>query len=73
MPLRRHEHHGLLRTSTRKRAWLVPIAALVAAALLYRNRASLGKIRANVSAFEMPTAWMYDALASRYHSGNSVR
>jgi SAM-dependent methyltransferase len=69
MPPRRHEHHGLSRTSTPKRGWLVPIAALGAAAMLYRNRASLGKIRANVRAFDLPTAGMYDTLVASVLGG----
>jgi SAM-dependent methyltransferase len=52
----------------RKRFWLVPVAAL-GAALLYRNRNSLERARANVRAFDLPTAGMYDALVASLLSG----
>ena len=49
----------------RKRFWFVPTAAL-GAVLLYRNRhrASLERIHANVHAFDLPTAGLYDALVA---------
>jgi SAM-dependent methyltransferase len=43
-----------------KRSWLVLIAAL--GAVLYRNRASLKQLYANVRAFGLPSVSMYDAL-----------
>jgi SAM-dependent methyltransferase len=46
---------------TPKRIWLVPIIALVAA-LLYRNRISLKQIYANIRAFDLPSAAIYDVL-----------
>jgi SAM-dependent methyltransferase len=55
-----------------RRTWLVPIAALVAA-LLYRNRASLKQIYANVRAFDLPSAGMYDALVASLLDGFYAR
>ena len=43
--------------------WLILIA-VVGATLLYRNRSSLEQISANVRAFDLPTAGMYDALVA---------
>jgi SAM-dependent methyltransferase len=49
---------------TRKRFWLVSAGLL--AALLYhdRLRAFLEQASANVRAFDLPSAWMYDALVA---------
>jgi hypothetical protein len=54
----------------RKRSSLLLIVAL-GVALLYRNRhrTSLQRIRANVRAFDLPTAGMYDALVASVLSG----
>jgi SAM-dependent methyltransferase len=54
----------------RKRLWLVLMAAL-GAALLYRNRhhPSLERVRANVRAFDLPTAGAYDALVASLLGG----
>ena len=54
----------------RKRFWFVPTAVL-GAVLLYRNRhrASLERIRANVRAFDLPTAGLYDALVASLLGG----
>ena len=54
----------------RKWFWFVPSAGL-GAVLLYRNRhrASLERIRANVRAFDLPTAGKYDALAASHLGG----
>jgi SAM-dependent methyltransferase len=52
----------------RKRSWLVPVAAL-GAALLYRNRNSFKRVCANVRAFDLPTAGMYDALVASLLGG----
>jgi SAM-dependent methyltransferase len=54
----------------RKRSSLLLLAVL-GAALLYRNRhrTSLQLIRANVRAFDLPTAGMYDALVASVLSG----
>jgi len=54
----------------RKRSWLVPTAAL-GAVLLYRNRhrASLERIGANVRAFDLPSAGLYDALVASFLDG----
>src|SRR5918997_596279 len=46
-----------------KRFWLTPIA-VVGVTVLYRNRSCLEQIRANVRAFDLPTAGMYDALVA---------
>ena len=53
----------------RKRSWLLPIAALGAVALLYRNHPSLERVRANVRAFDLPTAGLYDALVASLLGG----
>jgi SAM-dependent methyltransferase len=42
---------------------------LGAAALLYRNHPSLERVRANVRAFDLPTAGLYDALAASHLGG----
>jgi SAM-dependent methyltransferase len=54
----------------RKRSSLLLIVVL-GVALLYRNRhrTSLQRIRANVRAFDLPTAGMYDALVASVLSG----
>ena len=54
----------------RKRSSILLIVVL-GAALLYRNRhrSSLQRIRANVRAFDLPTAGMYDALVASVLSG----
>jgi SAM-dependent methyltransferase len=54
----------------RKRSSLLLIVGL-GVALLYRNRhrTSLQRIRANVRAFDLPTAGMYDALVASVLSG----
>jgi SAM-dependent methyltransferase len=54
----------------RKRSSLLLIVVL-GAALLYRNRhrSSLQRIRANIRAFDLPTAGMYDALVASVLSG----
>jgi SAM-dependent methyltransferase len=52
----------------RKRSWLVPVAVL-GAMLLYRNRASLEQIRANVRAFDLPSAGTYDTLVASLLGG----
>ena len=57
---------------TPKRIWLVPIVALVAA-LLYRNRASLKRIYANIRAFDLPSAAMYDVLFASLLGGFYAR
>lgn len=51
-----------------RRPWFVLLVAL-GTALLYRNRASLTRIRANVRAFDMPTAGLYDALWASHLGG----
>jgi SAM-dependent methyltransferase len=53
-----------------KRTWLILLAA-TGAAVLYRNRhhRSLEQVRANVRAFDLPTAGMYDALAAALLGG----
>ena len=53
----------------RKRSWLLPIAALAAAALLYRNHPSLERVRTNVRDFDLPTAGLYDALVASLLGG----
>ncbi len=53
----------------RKRSWLLPIAALGAAALLYRNHPSLERVRSNVRDFDLPTAGLYDALVASLLGG----
>jgi SAM-dependent methyltransferase len=55
-----------------RRFWLIPIAVL-GAALLYRNRSSLKQIHANVRAFDLPTAGMYDALIASLLDGFYAR
>ena len=47
------------------------LIVVLGAALLYRNRhrSSLQRIRANVRAFDLPTAGMYDALVASVLSG----
>lgn len=52
--------------------WLLPLAAL-GAALLYRNRAYLRQGYANVRAFDLPTAGMYDALIASLLGGLYAR
>ena len=54
----------------RRRFWFVPTAAL-GAVLLYRNRhrASFERIHANVRAFDLPTAGLYDALVASLLGG----
>jgi SAM-dependent methyltransferase len=61
---RRHEHNDLSRALVPRRAWFVLIAVLGAAAVLYRNRASLGQLRANVRAFDLPTAGIDAAVST---------
>jgi SAM-dependent methyltransferase len=56
----------------RKRSWVDPMAAL-GAALLYRNRASLEQIYANIRAFDLPSAGMYDALVASLLDGFYAR
>ena len=51
-----------------KRSWIIA-AAMLGAAVLYRNRASLEQVRANVRAFDMPTAGTYDALVASLLGG----
>jgi len=51
-----------------KRFWFVPVAIL-GAAVLYRSRASLERIVANVRAFGLPSAGMYDVAAASLLSG----
>jgi len=53
-----------------RRHWLVLVAAL-GAALLYRNpvRATVKRVYANVRAFDMPTAGMYDAVLTSFLDG----
>jgi len=46
-----------------RRFWLIPIAVL-GTTLLYRHHSSLKQIRANVRAFDLPTAEIYDALVA---------
>jgi SAM-dependent methyltransferase len=57
-----------------RRYWLVLIAVL-GAALLYRNmlQATLKQIYANVRAFDLPTAGMYDALVASFLEGFYAR
>jgi SAM-dependent methyltransferase len=57
---------------TPKRIWPVPIVAPVAA-LLYRNRASLKRIYANIRAFDLPSAAMYDVLFASLLGGFYAR
>jgi SAM-dependent methyltransferase len=52
-----------------KRSWLLPIAALGAAALLYHNHPSLERVRTNVRDFDLPTAGLYDALVASLLGG----
>jgi SAM-dependent methyltransferase len=54
----------------RKRSWLVP-TVMLGAALFYliRHRVPFERIRANVRAFDMPTAGMYDALIASLLGG----
>ena len=54
-----------------RRFWLILIA--VVAILLYRKRSSLRQIRANVRAFDLPTAGMYDALIASFLGGLYTR
>ncbi len=63
----------LSRGLTPKQSWLIAIALLGAAALLYRNRASLKQAYANVRAFDLPTAGMYDALIAPLLEGLYTR
>jgi SAM-dependent methyltransferase len=55
---------------TPKRTWLILLAAM-GAAVLYRNRhrASLERVRANVRAFDLPSAGLYDALVASLLGG----
>jgi len=46
-----------------RRFWLIPIAVL-GTTLLYRHHSSLKQIRANVRAFDLLTAEIYDALVA---------
>ena len=64
-------HAGVL---VYRRRHLVPIAALIAA-VLYRNRlrAYLKQASANVRAFDLPTAGMYDALVGTVLEGFYAR
>lgn len=57
--------------ASRSKTWLLPVAAL--AVLLYRNRASLQQAYANVRAFDLPTARMYDALVASRLDGLYTR
>jgi SAM-dependent methyltransferase len=58
----------------RRRYLLIPIVVLGAIAL-YRNRlrAYLKQVSANVRAFDLPTAWMYDALVATVLEGFYAR
>src|SRR5829696_2357497 len=55
-----------------KRTWLILLVAL-GAAVLYRNRASLERVGANVRHFDLPSAGMYDALIASLLGGFYAR
>ncbi len=59
------------RSWVKKWSWLV--FTVVAGAVLYRKRASLRQIHANIRAFDLPNAGMYDALVASLLGGLYAR